>query len=243
MKHTIIEFKSLDSTSTYIKNNYASVDDGSVVTSITQTSGRGRLGRHWIDDGKSLLFSFLLKGKKYSSLLDSISLLSGAAMELTLLELGLSPLIKWPNDIYINDKKVCGILAEGISSSSLECIVVGIGLNLNNSSFEEGLNATSIYLETKKEFDKKAILFSFLSNLDKLLESEEKNPYSFSKIIAAHDYLKDKDIYLNYYGENKFLHCLGINSTGALLGKDEEGKLITVTSGEANVVTNLTRAI
>ena len=61
MKHTIIEFNSLDSTSTYIKNNYASLDDGSVVTSITQTSGRGRLGRHWIDDGKSLLFSFLLK--------------------------------------------------------------------------------------------------------------------------------------------------------------------------------------
>ena len=118
MKHTIIEFKSLDSTSTYIKNNYASLDDGSVVTSITQTSGRGRLGRHWVDDGKSLLFSFLLKGKKYSSLLDSISLVSGAAMELTLLDLGLSPLINWPNDIYINDKKVCGILAEGISSSS-----------------------------------------------------------------------------------------------------------------------------
>lgn len=243
MKHAIIKFDSIDSTSTYIKNNYKSLEDGSVVTSITQTSGRGRLGRDWIDDGSSLLFSFLLKGNEYSSLLDSVSLLSGVATELTILELGVEAKIKWPNDIYIGSKKVCGILSEGISTNKLECIVVGIGLNLNNKKFEKGLNATSIYLETNKEFDRFAILDSFLKHLDNLLLEEEKSPYAFTKFIQSHDYLKDKDIYLNYYGENLFLHCLGINSKGALLGLSPNGELITITSGEASEVTSKARII
>lgn len=236
MNHRLTNFETLDSTSTYIKNNYRTLSDGDVIIAAHQTNGRGRLGRSWEDDDGSLLFSFLLKGSKYEKYLNSITLICGAAMELTFLDLKIPSKIKWPNDIYINDKKCVGILTEGIVVTSLKALVIGIGININNSKFPKNLSkASSLFLETKREYKKEVILASFLTHFDRLLEEWGNNPSLVYKIIANNDYLLGKKISLNYYNENKNVTCLGIDETLALKVKDNEGNISLVTAGEATI--------
>ncbi len=236
MNHQLTHFETLDSTSTYIKDNYHALSDGDVIIAAHQTNGRGRLGRSWEDDDGSLLFSFLLKGNEYEKYLNSITLICGAAMELTFLDLKIPSKIKWPNDIYINDRKCAGILVEGIVINSLEALVIGIGININNSEFPKNLSkATSLFLETKKEYKKEEILTSFLIHFDKLLDEWKNNPSLVYKIIANNDYLLGKKISLNYYNENKKVACLGIDETFALKVIDEEGNISLVTAGEATI--------
>ncbi len=195
------------------------------------------MGREWIDDDGSLLFSILLKGEEYGSLLATLPLLSGAAMEITLLEEGLKPSIKWPNDIYLNDKKCCGVLVEGIYQEKLISLIVGIGLNVNNESFPGALtNATSLYLEKGKRFDLDELLSRFLRHFDDLLKKERNGDNAYLQIVKEHDYLKGKQVYLNYYNERKFVTVLGTNENGALEVEDERGGKFSVTSGEATIV-------
>ncbi|HBM70803.1 MAG TPA: biotin--[acetyl-CoA-carboxylase] ligase [Firmicutes bacterium] len=237
MKHVLLQFDILPSTSTYLKE-HPFLEDGTVVSSSSQSKGRGRLGRIWQDDGNSLLFSFLLKGDKYASILNIVSILTGAAMEKTLLDMGFDSKVKWPNDIYLNDKKICGILVESSFKEKLEAIYVGVGLNLNNKSFPNELkeNATSLFLESKKEFNKFDVLKEFLSNFDSLLLDCEKGKNSFYQLISKNDYLKGKKVYLNYYGENKYVTSLGIDIDGKMIVKDENEKITKVTSGEATLI-------
>ncbi len=237
MNHVYLSFPSLTSTNDYLKDHYSSLDNGTVVSTKHQTRGKGRLGRTWVDEEGALLFSFLLKGDEYESFLSFLPLLAGAAMEEALLDEGVETEIKWPNDIILNDKKCCGILLEAISDSKLQALVVGIGLNLNNESFPRELgSATSLYLETGKHYDKKSIMQKFLGHFDELLAKQKQGDSAYFTILKEHDYLKGKELLLNYYGENKHVTSLGINEKGALKVKNESGKTITVTSGEATIV-------
>ena len=239
MKHVLLEFKTLPSTSSYLKE-HSSLEDGTVVLASSQTSGRGRLGRIWQDDGNSLLFSFLLKGDEYASILSIASILVGAAMEKTLLDMGFSSKVKWPNDIYLNNKKCCGILVESSFEEKLEAIYVGVGLNLNNKTFPDELkeSATSLFLESHKKFDKYDVLNKFLNNFDLLLDDYRNKKMSFFELISKNDYLKSKQVYLNYYGENKYAISLGIDIDGKLIVKDENENILKVTSGEATIIKN-----
>lgn len=237
MEHELLSFASIPSTSLYLKEHHDSLQDGTVVKAFHQSQGRGRLGREWIDDDGSLLFSILLKGEEYGSLLATLPLLSGAAMEITLLEKGINPSIKWPNDIYLNDKKCCGILVEGIYQEKLASLIVGIGLNVNNEAFPPSLiNATSLYLEERKKFDKDELLNRFLRHFDDLLEKQKSGDNAYLPITKEHDYLQGKHIYLNYYGEKQSVIALGINENGVLVVKNEKGEIFSVTSGEATIL-------
>ena len=239
MNHVYLSFPSLTSTNDYLKDHYSSLDNGTVVMTKHQTRGKGRLGRNWVDEEGALLFSFLLKGERYEPFISFLPLIAGAAMEETLLEEGVKTQIKWPNDIILNDKKCCGILLEAISDSKLQALVVGIGINLNNESFPSELDtATSLYLQTNKQYDKKSIMQKFLGHFDELLAKQTQGDSAYYAILKEHDYLKGKELLLNYYGEHKRVTSLGVNEKGALMVKDESGKTIMVTSGEATIVKN-----
>lgn len=236
MRHAILHFDILPSTSDYLKNNYQDYFDGIVVVAKEQTAGHGRKGRRWLDNGKSLLFSFLLKDKGIEKFQSLIPLIAGASLAETLLKMGIKMEIKWPNDIYIGDKKVAGIISESIQDNAFEALVIGIGINLDNDDFPSYLpNPTSLYLETNKHFDKDDILRNFLDVFDQLLAKQLNGENAFFPIIKEHDYLKGKKIVLNYYNENRHVEALGIASDGAYEVRNEDGTITKVTSGEVNI--------
>ena len=133
-----LHFESVDSTNTYLKQNYNNLENFTFVSADNQTQGRGRNNRKWISSNDSLLFSLLLKDKKYFDYVNTISILSAYSIVQVLQDYGINNLsIKWPNDVYVNDSKISGILLESISSTNIECLIVGIGINVYQREFVE----------------------------------------------------------------------------------------------------------
>ena len=192
-----IYFPSIDSTNTYLKNHYFELKNFSIVRADYQTSGHGRCERNWESEkGKNLLFSILIKDKNivknggFLSLVTAISVCKTIEKSFPNIT---KPLIKWPNDIYINDKKVCGILLE---SNLPEYIVVGVGLNLNQKLFdgEYRKEPTSICLEAGNEIQIEIFQNRLYKELIENLKicALEKN--IFLECYKKHDYLLEKHV-------------------------------------------------
>lgn len=117
-------FDELDSTNDYLKENYAHYVDKSVIIAIRQTKGRGRFERVW-ESTKDLTFSIVFKTNKPHQIIAPLVIVKA------LKSLGYQAMIKWPNDILIDGKKVCGILIERCYvGSDCQAMIVGIGINL-----------------------------------------------------------------------------------------------------------------
>ena len=133
-----IYFETIDSTSAYLKCHYHNLDDLTFVSAGYQTQGKGRNNRIWYSDNNNLLFSLLLKDDKYFDLTNAISIVSAYSILEVLQSYNINNVsIKWPNDVYVGDKKICGILLEGISSQSIECLIIGVGINVNQNEFDK----------------------------------------------------------------------------------------------------------
>ena len=129
--------------------------DGTIVTADIQTAGKGRRGRSWESTaGTSLLFSLLLRPKLKPDTAPQITLLMAMAVTKAVRRLtGLDAYIKWPNDVVVNGKKVCGILTEmQLKDGGIDFVVVGTGVNVNQTSIPVELenSATSLLLEQER---------------------------------------------------------------------------------------------
>ncbi len=129
--------------------------EGTIVTADIQTAGKGRRGRSWESTaGTSLLFSLLLRPKLKPDTAPQITLLMAMAVTKAVRRLtGLDAYIKWPNDVVVNGKKVCGILTEmQLRDGGIDFVVVGTGVNVNQTSIPVELegSATSLLLEKRK---------------------------------------------------------------------------------------------
>ena len=234
--HKIIPFQSIDSTNSYLKENFKSLAEGDVCFSLHQTGGKGRRGRVWQDEGKDLLFSILFLEGLNEKLALALPLLSGAAVAQTLVGLGLDPKIKWPNDVLLNDKKCCGILVEGVSETSIDAIISGIGINLNEDSFPEDIayKATSLHIQSGLTYDPKEVLSLFLKEFDELYEDYKRGGKRYLTLIRERFYLLGKEVYLNYHNENLSGTVEGIDDEGSLLLND--GKRVHhLISGEVSL--------
>ena len=151
----------VDSTNTYAKIHFAGLDDGTLVSARSQTAGRGRLDRKWLskkdcDITASMVFKRLDNGFH-------AGVISGLAVLRLVRECVPDSIsfLKWPNDVYIREKKVCGILSEGIiSGGRLAGIVCGMGVNVNSTEMElsgAGQPATSLAIEAGREFNVKKL--------------------------------------------------------------------------------------
>ena len=232
MGYQFLNFASLPSTSDYIKKNYLSLPSKTVVATQNQTGGHGRLGRRWSGGPDSATFSLLLKGEKYASSLPLLPIAAGEAVCLALEKQGASPMLKWPNDVYINGKKVAGILAEGLYEGNLFlCAVIGVGINLSQRVFPPELDgATSLYLCTRRIVEAGSVVKEVLEALEpRLTRPESSLPY-----FSSHDFLLGKEICLNYYGENLTGIAKGIDEQGRLL-LESNGAIKAVSSGEASL--------
>lgn len=227
----LIHFESIDSTNAYLKSNYQNLENLTFVSSDYQTQGKGRNNRRWQANKDNLLFSLLLKDKRYFKLTNTISILSAYTILQILHDYGVTDAnIKWPNDVYVKDSKICGILLEAISTKDIECLIIGVGINVNQKQFDEEYNATSISKALCKDIDidklKEDIYQKIVDNLDKLLQG-----YDYYEEIVKYDYLKNKKVYALINLEKKLVTVKGINRDYSLCVIDDE-KEYNLNSGE-----------
>lgn len=217
---------------------------GTTVVAEQQNQGRGRRGREWESPaGTAVYMSIVLKpdfAPEKASMLTLVMALSvaEAITELT----GLEAVIKWPNDIVVNKKKVCGILTEmSAELDYIHYVVIGVGINANNSlsEFTEELRktATSLKIESGKSVSRAAmverVLFYFEKNYDifvrKMDLSELQEAYQ-KHLINLNADVKVLDPKGEYNGIAR-----GINTTGELLVEKEDGTIEAVYAGEVSV--------
>ena len=226
-KYTYLYFESISSTNTFLKENYKDLDEFSIAYTYNQTNGRGRLGRVWNGGSDNIAFSILLKPKKKDIAI--LSLLAGLAVSCAI-DRYINTSIKWPNDIIINDKKVCGILAESIISDKIDAYIVGIGINVNQIDFPSDIKdkATSIKLSINKDINQKEVMENVIKYFDDLYNRYLNDDYSFIEEIRNKNYLKDKTGIIN----NKKCKVIDIDNEGNLIVEDKNKELIKVLSGE-----------
>ncbi len=213
-----ILFETIDSTNTYLKNNYHKLEDMTFVCTNRQTNGRGRNSHKWDSDENNLLFSLLIKNKVYFSLTNSISIITAYSILEVLKKYKLVDLkIKWPNDVYSNGKKICGILLESISQVEMNCLIIGVGLNVNQKIFDSNYDvcATSMFNELGDYIDvnklKYDVYLKLEDNLNKLI-----NGYDFYQDIKQYDYLANKDVYAYIGNEKTLVKVKGIDTDYSL---------------------------
>ena len=169
-------FDSIDSTNSWAAGlARGGAAEGTVVIADAQTGGKGRLGRRWVSPpGVNLYLSVILRPRKPASAAPQLSLLAAVAVaEAIVHQTRLVPAIKWPNDVLVSGKKVCGILTEmQAQGPRLRSVVVGIGVNINAplTSFPEELQdkASSLSLLRGEPLDRAALTVSLLTHLEKL---------------------------------------------------------------------------
>ena len=172
----IYYFESLDSTNIYAVNHFDELSDGDLIVAGEQTAGKGRLNRKWVSRPGNLFASFVIKepfGEPfYATMISSLSVIAAVKKFFPALE----PVIKWPNDVMIGNRKLCGVLCEGIvRNGGLSGIICGIGVNLDltedelekisgekrdtgkkkDIQLDEALNITADYILLHKNTGKK----------------------------------------------------------------------------------------
>ena len=151
----------------------SSAPEGTVVIAETQSSGKGRLGRTWVSvQGKSLSFSVILRPEIDIAAAPGLTLVIAVALSDTLHNFAVhNHVIKWPNDILINNKKISGILTElKASGGRIESVIAGVGINISSTAEDlpAGLKeiASSVYGETGIEIDRTEFFCRLLLNLE-----------------------------------------------------------------------------
>lgn len=234
-----IYFEEIDSTSIYLKKNYKKLDHFTVVFSSMQTKGHGRLGRLWSSNkNENLLFSILIKDKNIINKYETLSLISAVSTFKLLKQFGIDNVsIKWPNDVYVNDDKICGILLEGISSiDNIDVIVIGIGININQKQFNEELNATSMSKLNNKEYDLNMLLDLYLKIFNEEINKILNNDNSYLDIVNKHNYLYGKKIKISLNNEIRLLEARNILNNNHLEVVLENGLKDEIYSGEATII-------
>ena len=235
-KYDIIWLQSIDSTNNEAKRHIDKYDNLSVVSALSQTAGRGQRGNTWSSEkGLNLMFSIILKDIQSVKAADQFILSEITALAVTdfLSSHGIKASIKWPNDIYIADRKVCGILIENsIRGEWLSSSIIGIGLNVNQRNFDVNLpNPTSMLLENGNvmPFDIKICLEELMDIFSCYSESV-KNIQNRGKIRERYlELLWRKDSWHQYLdirsGEMFSGRIRDISGIGHLIIENKEGEL------------------
>ena len=167
-KTDIIWLERVDSTNDEARRHISEIDNLSVVSALEQTKGRGQHGNTWLSmPGENLTFSLIVKDFRIKANEQS-AISQATALSLTKLlgRHGIEARIKWPNDIYAGDNKICGILIENsLKGMEIDWSIIGIGLNVNQTSFPEHLpNPTSMRLctENSNPYNTRTILEEYI---------------------------------------------------------------------------------
>lgn len=238
----IFYFPSIDSTNTKAKQlAEEGYPTGTLVVAEEQESGRGRRGRNWESPGGNGIFmTLMLKPEINPNNASMLTLVAALAVSKAITKCTGRPAgIKWPNDIVMNGKKVCGILTEmSAQFDYVNHIVIGIGINVHNESFPEEIfhMATSLYLESKEHFNRAALIEEILEQFEKYyavyLKTEDLSglvkEYD-SNLVNMHQQVKVLDPKEPFEGK-----AMGITARGELVVDTWESRKL-VYAGEVSV--------
>lgn len=237
-EYEIIRLESVDSTNTYIKNHPELwAKQFCAVIARQQTGGRGRHNRVWhATPGKDLTFSmlFIPNGKIEDQAV--ITIMAGLAVYRALSTYVPSGLnLKWPNDIYVNDKKIGGILCEMVMADKRPMVVIGVGININNTEFPNDIisNATSMKSVSNIEYNINVIFQDIMDQIIPLLRDINvplKEEFLREWATASRSIGSNVVYYLD--GQKKTGNIVGINNDGSLRIQNSDGSSVDGYRGE-----------
>jgi BirA family transcriptional regulator, biotin operon repressor / biotin---[acetyl-CoA-carboxylase] ligase len=213
---------------------------GLVLFAESQTAGRGRRENRWTSSkGKDFMFSVLLRPAAPAVLWPRLTTLAALALARAVeMELPLKPQIKWPNDLYLNDRKICGLLAEAVTVNGQLALVLGVGMNVNNREFPYELTgvATSLLLELNapsvSALDRQSLALTILKQLHKQFQRMDHGFHEVIAEVRARSWLLGRQIRATVDGREVFGRALDLNAEGHLVIVLPDGSLTTLSSAE-----------
>jgi len=239
-------FPTIDSTNTYAARlAHEGAFEGTTVIADSQSGGKGRLGRSWVSPpGVNLYLSVILRPPVSTAVAPQLNLLAAIAVADAIRETTrLSPAIKWPNDVLVADKKVCGILAEmQTDTGGLRAVIVGIGVNINAplSAFPEELRdkASSLLIAGGQTIERSTFTASLLTHLEKSYVLWLQEGFSTLRLrwerYAAH--LLGTRISVAVPEGTVVGTVLGLDRDGGLLVQGDNGERHRLLAGDVTVL-------
>jgi BirA family biotin operon repressor/biotin-[acetyl-CoA-carboxylase] ligase len=215
--------------------------EGTSVIADEQTSGRGRHGRSWHSpSGQALYLSLILRPNVEAEKLQLITLSAAVAATETGKQFtgGATALdIKWPNDVLVNSKKVCGILVESaFESSKVKYAILGIGFNLNQTAFPDEIadSATSLRVVSGRDFDRREFALALLNSLGEWYSKIARGQAAavINRWCQLSSYATGKSVIVDPGQRNLRGVTCGLTETGALLLRANDGNLTAINAGE-----------
>jgi len=239
----LVHFEKLDSTNLEARRRAeAGAPHGMCLVAEYQSAGRGRLDRRWQAPARScLLFSIVLRPHLGLEMVFGLTNLAALALCLALEENGLTPRIKWPNDVYLDGKKLAGILTEFTSRAErLDYAVVGVGLNVNLTPRQLAAlpaPAASLRAATGRRWDRAPLLARILAHLHQLYQRFAAGEHqALNQDYAARSLLTGRRV--SVQDGDRVLTGLarGLAPDGALILEDDSGQHITIRHGDVSVL-------
>lgn len=219
----------IDSTNQYLLDRQHNLESGAVCVSEYQSKGRGRRGRQWVSPfGSNLYLSMYWKLEAGMAAAMGLSLVIGVAIVEALEQLGIDGVkLKWPNDLYFNDKKLAGILVEmSGQAGGAANLVMGMGMNLNMSEQVEGIDQpwTSLNDVANQPFSRNDLVIAFIHAWQSALEDYEMcGLHGFVERWNRHDNFLNREVRLVMGNRDIQGVVRGIDATGAVLLETEAG--------------------
>lgn len=231
----IIVLKTVDSTNNYAKKAAADgAENGTIIVADTQTAGRGRRGNSFYSPPKTGLYmTVILRRDFFDSDTDLITICAGCGVCMAIEELtDKTPLIKWVNDVYLDGKKICGILSEAtidFEAKTIDSVVVGMGINLTTEDFPNGLEKKAGTLGLS--LNRSLLAAKITECLFRCLERTREENISDYK---AHSLVLGKQVSFVKNNIDYTAEAVDIDNKGQLIVKTKDGEMI-LNSGEISV--------
>lgn len=239
MKFRIVQLDSVDSTNTEaLRHARMGAEEGLCIMARSQTAGRGRFDRVWVSEPDAGLYmSLILRPKGEPSNFPLLTLMCGVAVHKTLEGFGIKGDIKWVNDVLVDEKKICGILAETTDSDLGLAVIMGIGVNLRPGNFHPEIAGTSTSVEsvTGRKISPTDFANELLPNIGALYSrftSKDGCDSILNGWISRSSYAEGKPVTVTTASESFTGTTAGLEPTGALRVERPDGTISTVTAGE-----------
>lgn len=235
-------FDEIDSTNTQCKRECSeNIIDGMVIVAEEQSKGKGRLGRSWSSPkGTGIWMSIILTPDIAPILAPKITIIGAAAVYNALKDMNIDVGIKWPNDIVIDGKKVCGILTEmNAEIDRINYVVMGIGINVNTEEFPEELRdkATSLKIQYGENINRKELVGKILNYTEYYYDlfKETGSIKEVINICKKGSVVLGKEIRVINGRSEIICEAIDIDDDGELIVKYDDGTIHKVISGEVSV--------
>lgn len=231
-------FEEIDSTNMYAKK-YAldGAPERTLVVSEIQDAGRGRMGKYWYSPPGGLWFSFVLRPRCEPAVAPILNFVAGNSVAIAVQELyGIEASMKWPNDVYVGDKKLCGIaLLMSSDTDMIYYLVIGIGINVNNEAPDD-VNAVSLKDVVGRKLDRNVLLAKVLTTFKEQYSMFERNELDeiigFSRSISN---TLGRYVRVSFMGKEHVGKAIDITESGSLV-LEFDGKTTEVIAGDVDFI-------